>query len=154
MGGALMFVHVFNIPQHGIKAAGRRAKACPSERAGFWGGLGAGLVGFSDLVAIKWLSPAVQAPTHGQVLARLGGLVKRCVQEDLVGVMDIALHFCALFHIHINLACQKCALFAPFPNGNANAREKQNSEYPNNKFHTFQHRVEKSEFQGAAPCYS
>lgn len=57
--------------QHGIKAAGRRAKACPSQRAGFLAGLGAGRLGFMGLAGIKGPSHAVKTPPHGQALARL-----------------------------------------------------------------------------------
>lgn len=63
--------------QHGIKAAGRRAKACPSQRAGFWAGLGAGQMGRADLAGIKGVSLAEQTPPHGQAMARLECLVMK-----------------------------------------------------------------------------
>ena len=81
-------------------------------------------------------------------------LVKRRVQKHLVRIMNVALHFGALLCSHINFAGQKRTFLAPFVDGNANASDQKNSEYPNNKFHTFQHMVERSDFQGAAPCYS
>lgn len=218
-----MYSYLSEISQHGIKAAGRRAKACPSQRAGFLAGLGAGRVGSMDLAGIKWLSLMVQTPSHGQAVARLGvsalmsknpersqkpvqksvkswmfnfcsawslfalkepsqsckvgeqtkgnyrqqdayesdcenqsrvtSMKMRAAVKHLLRVCDIALGGVHFGGIRVGFINDRFAR-AFFPNGNANACDQKNSEYPNNKFHAFQHMVEKADFQGGSPCYS
>ncbi len=77
----------------------------------------------------------------------------RVLVEHLLRIRDIALDGVHLGGVRIGFINDRFAR-AFFPNGNANASDQKNSEYPNNKFHVFQHMVEKADFQGAAKCYS
>ena len=55
----------------GIEGEARRSSACPFRRAGALAKLGAPIIGFTNPAGIKRAPQRSEAPTHGQVLARL-----------------------------------------------------------------------------------
>ena len=80
-------------------------------------------------------------------------MMMRVVIKHLLRVCNVALGGVHFSGFRIGFIYDRFAR-TTFPNGNANASDQKNSEYPNNKFHAFQHMVVKADFQGAAKCYS